>query len=98
MPTTNEIEVLILKSVRLLAEDFDLDPLKAADGNANLYGSEGVLDSMALVNLIADVEDAIYSKYGQSVTLADEKAVSSSKSPFLNVQTLTQAVLERMSE
>lgn len=98
MPNTQEIETLIIESTRLLAEDFDLDALKEASKETSLYGNEGILDSMALVNLIADIEDAVHSKYGLSVTLADEKAMSARNSPFLNVQTLTQAVMERLPE
>ena len=97
MATAQEIEILVIESVQSLARDFDLDVLKGADGDSSLYGVEGVLDSMALVNLIADVEDVIQEKYGVAITLADEKAVSARNSPFLNVRTLTQAVLERMS-
>ena len=98
MVTTQEIEVLVIESVRLLAEDFDLASLKEADKQTTLYGNDGALDSMALVNLIADIEDAIHSKYGLYVTLADEKAMSSRNSPFMNVETLTRAVMERLPQ
>ena len=96
MATTQEIEALIIESVRLLAEDFDLDALKEADSQSSLYGNDGVLDSIALVNLIADIEDSVHSKYGFSITLADEKAISAHHSPFLNIKTLTSAVMERL--
>jgi len=51
---------------------------------------------MALVNLIADVEDAVSEKFGVAIALADEKAMSARNSPFLTVKTLAQAVLERI--
>lgn len=97
MPTSQEIEALVIRSVELLAEDFDLDDLKQADKDSPLYGNEGVLDSMALVNLIADLEDAVMDQTGVAITLADEKAMSARKSPFLTVGSLTQAVMERLS-
>lgn len=96
MPTSQEIEVLVIESVRLLAEDFDLIALKQPSVESLLYGNEGILDSMALVNLIADVEDAVSERFGVAIALADEKAMSTRNSPFLNVSTLTQAVLERL--
>lgn len=96
MPTSQEIEVLVIESVRLLAEDFDLIALKQPSVESLLYGNEGILDSMALVNLIADVEDAVSERFGVAIALADEKAMSARNSPFLNVSTLTQAVLERL--
>ena len=96
MPTLEEVEVLVIESVRLLAEDFDLITLKHPNAESALYGSDGVLDSMALVNLIADVEDAVSEKFGAAIALADEKAMSARNSPFLNVKRLAQAVLERI--
>ena len=96
MPTSQEVEVLVVESVRLLAEDFDLITLKQPSAESALYGNDGVLDSMALVNLIADVEDAVSEQFGVAIALADEKAMSARNSPFLNVKTLARAVLERM--
>ena len=96
MPTSEEIEVLVIESVRLLAEDFDLIALKQPSAESALYGIDGVLDSMALVNLIADVEEAVSEQFDVAIALADEKAMSARNSPFLNVKTLVQAVLERI--
>jgi acyl carrier protein len=96
MPTSEEVEALVIESVQLLAEDFDLVALQRASVESALYGNEGVLDSMALVNLIADVEDAVSEKFGVAIALADEKAMSARHSPFLTVKTLAQAVLERI--
>lgn len=96
MPTCEEVESLVIESVKLLAEDFNLVSLQQPSVVSALYGNEGVLDSMALVNLIADVEDAVWEKFGVAITLADENAMSARHSPFLTVKALSQAVLERI--
>ncbi|MBC8189804.1 MAG: hypothetical protein H8E75_05165 [Puniceicoccaceae bacterium] len=96
MPDRHAIEILILESVRLLADDFELNALKSPTTHSSLYGEGGALDSMALVNLIADVEDALTEKFGVSVTLADEKAMSARHSPYRSVTALVDAVIERM--
>ena len=96
MPDTKEIEALVLESVQLLAEDFELDALKAPDSESKLYGEGGALDSMALVNLIADIEDAVAEKYGVPIALADGKAMSAKNSPYRSVASLAEAVVERM--
>ena len=96
MPTSKEVEVLVIESVRLLAEDFDLVTLKQPSAESALYGNDGVLDSMGLVNLLADVEDAVSEQFGAAIALADEKAMSARNSPFLTIKTLAQAVLERI--
>ena len=98
MPNIKEIEALVLESVQLLAEDFKLDGLKSPDSESKLYGQGGALDSMALVNLIADIEEAISEKYEVSIALADEKAMSSKNSPYRNVTSLVGAVIERMPQ
>ena len=96
MPTQTEIEALILESVRQLAKDFELDALKNPSADTPLYGNGGALDSMALVNLIADIEDALAEQYDVSITLADEKAMSAKNSPYRSVSSLTDAVMERL--
>ena len=59
MPDRTAIQSLILESVQMLAEDFELNALKAPNPQTALYGGDGSLDSMALVNLIADIEEAL---------------------------------------
>ena len=96
MPDRQAIETLILDSVKMLAEDFDLETLKQPTTGATLYGENGALDSMALVNLIADIEDALAAQYTVSIALADEKAMSAKNSPYRSVTSLTDAVMERL--
>lgn len=97
MPETAEIESLVITSVRQLADDFELDALKEADSQSLLYGGEGSLDSMALVNLIADLEEAVAAKFKVSISLTDEKAMSAKHSPYRSVSSLTEAIAERIA-
>ena len=96
MPTPPEIEAIVIETVRLLAADFEIAALAEPDRFSALYGNNGPIDSMALVNLIADLEDALADKYDASITLADEKAMSARNSPFKDVRSLAQAVIERI--
>jgi len=96
MPETAEIETLVIESVRMLAADFEIDGLNTPTAESPLYGEHGPLDSMALVNLIADIEEAVNAKFGVAISLADEKAMSSRNSPFRTVASLTEAVHERL--
>ena len=96
MPDSAEIESLVIESVQLLAKDFEIDGLAEVNSDSLLYGEGGPLDSMALVNLIADVEDAVAEKAGAAITLADEKALSAKRSPFRSVRDLSDAIIERL--
>jgi acyl carrier protein len=96
MPERAEIEALVIESVQLLAEDFEIKAFDKLDASTCLYGADAPLDSMALVNLIADIEDAVSEKFDASIALADEKAMSAKNSPFRNIGSLVEAVAERI--
>lgn len=57
-----------------------------------LFGPGGVLDSLGLVTLIADLEGVIDQECGVSVTLADDRAMSQKSSPFRTIESLAQYV------
>jgi len=63
-----------------------------------LFGHAGALDSLGRVNLIVAVEQAVEDELGASVTLADEKAMSQSTSPFRTVGTLAAYVWRQLGE
>ena len=98
MPDSKEIQALVIESVRMLAKDFEIAALEAADEDSLLFGEGAPLDSMALVNLVADVEDAVAEKFDVTITLADERALSAKRSPFRSVASLTEAISERLRQ
>jgi acyl carrier protein len=53
-----------------------------------LFGEGGVLDSLGLVNFIVATEQELEEHLQLSVTLADERAMSQSTSPFATIGTL----------
>ena len=63
-----------------------------------LFGKGSQLDSMGLVGLIVTVERLVDEKYGNSITLANEKAFSLSSSPFRTPATLAEYVDELLKE
>ena len=96
MPDRIEVEALVLKSVSQLAEDFEITALENPQLDSPLYGDGGALDSMALVNLIADIEEEVAESYKANIVLADDKAMSAQRSPFRNVDSLIDTLLERI--
>jgi acyl carrier protein len=66
--------------------------------NTRLYGAKGVLDSIALVSLIADIEDRVGQEFGRNVILADEKAMSQRLSPFGRVSLLVEYIERLLQE
>jgi D-alanine--poly(phosphoribitol) ligase subunit 2 len=66
--------------------------------DAALFGDRGVLDSLQLVRLVLELEDAVDSRFGITVTLADERAVSQTVSPFRTIGTLTDYIQGLLNE
>jgi len=65
--------------------------------DSKLFGGGGPLDSMALVNLLVDLEELIEDDFGVSTTLADEKAMSRRTSPFSRVKYLIEYIEEKIN-
>ncbi len=63
-----------------------------------LFGPGVSLDSLWLVNLIVLVEERIYDRFGQSLTLVDERALSQATSPFHTVKSLCDYINVLMTE
>ncbi len=67
-------------------------------GEAPLFGSGGALDSMALVQFIVEVEAAVEDHFGHNIVLANERAMSQRRSPFLTIQSLANYIDELLTE
>ena len=58
-----------------------------------LVGYPSALDSMQIVVLLLDIEQMFLDRYGLSLTLVNEKAISQKNSPFRTVNTLANYIL-----
>jgi acyl carrier protein len=65
---------------------------------APLFGPASPLDSLGLVGLLIDIEEA-FDRAGHPVTLSDERALSQTRSPFRDIPALVSylATLTRES-
>ena len=61
-----------------------------------IFGPGGRLDSLDLVNFLADLEYRLGEEFGREIVLASEQAMSRSRSPFRDVSALTEYILERL--
>ncbi len=85
----------IVDAVRDLADAPPNVAAETVDEQTRLFGPRGILDSIGLVSLIMDLEQQIHDEFGSTVSLADERAFSQSRSPFRSVGSLADYVLER---
>jgi acyl carrier protein len=66
--------------------------------NTVLVGTDAVLDSLGVVQLIVEVEQRVEQTHGISVTLANDKAMSQKNSPFRTVGVLADHVVATAQE
>lgn len=93
-----KIQNIIMQALKNLADELENPELENPNVQTKIYGNEGNLDSLALVSFITDVEEMIDLEFHTTITLADEKAMSSRNSPFKDVETLTQYIQNLLEE
>ena len=79
---------LIFNSIDELNEQFSNDIQLKKSKETIIFGKNGQLDSLALVNLLVVIEQNIEDELNVSLTIADEKAMSQEHSPFRTIETL----------
>ncbi len=57
-----------------------------------LFGADSQLDSVGLVSLIVEVEQNINDRCDSAITIADERAMSQTRSPFRTIGSLADYV------
>lgn len=97
MTPKEQISEIVLRAVRATGESTGNELLREATLETRLYGEKSGLDSLNLVNLIADVELGVFETFGRDVTLADDAAASEARSPFRRVATLIDYVEARLA-
>ena len=86
----------IYEAIRRANELRGPDDRLACSEETVLFGPGGSLDSLGLVSLILDVEEAVNARTGTGLVLADERAVAQQRSPFRDVRSLADYVVSRL--
>tara|TARA_B110000196_G_scaffold320279_1_gene341593 strand:- start:2158 stop:2466 length:309 start_codon:yes stop_codon:yes gene_type:complete len=97
-PTRNDIANTVLETLRELGEDIKNSDLITADETTRLFGARSPLDSMNLVNFIADVEERLSDDFEIDITLANQSAMSRTHSPFRRVSSCIDYIMELIKE
>jgi hypothetical protein len=84
-----------LEAIRSLVVEMLPRPVSSGE---TIFGTGGVLDSLDLVNYLADLEYRIEQVFGREVVLASETAMSRSRSPFRDVPALTEYIFELLGK
>jgi acyl carrier protein len=99
MPLERKIvATIVLDTLRELGEDLEKPELTDADESTRLFGARSSLDSMGLVNLIADIEERLSDDYEMDIALANPSAMSRTHSPFRRVSSCINYIMELITE
>ena len=82
----------IYKSLDEINENLNNAQKLIKDKNTVLFGKDGQLDSLGLVNFLVTIEQNIEDEFDVSITIADEKAMSQKRSPFRTIGTLADYI------
>jgi acyl carrier protein len=91
----SEIQELVLRAIRNINMARKPEAQLEVLPTARLFGGGSPLDSLGLVSLLIDIEEALQDR-GQNVTLSDARAMSQARSPFRSVDALVAYIQERL--
>lgn len=94
----DEVHKIIFEALESLNQELDEDGRVEIGPATPLFGPDAELDSLSLVSVIVDVETALTIKWGAPISLTDDRAMSREVSPFDDVGTLTDYILELLAE
>ena len=89
-----KIQEIILDSLKEFNKEKTKDEVLEISNDTILLDIDGKLDSLDFVTLIVIIEDNIFNKLGKNITIVSEKAFSKKYSPFKDVKSLTEFIVE----
>jgi len=98
MLDAEKIKKIIIEALENINDERSSDEKINFNLDICLFGPDGVLDSLALVSMIVDVEGAFSDFAGRDISLTDDRAINQEESPFENIQKLTDYILLLLSE
>jgi len=90
------IETIVLDALRTTNLSRPATLQLQVSPDATIFGADSPLDSLGLVALLIDVEEALHDR-GLAVTLTDSGAMSQTRSPFRGVQPLVDYIGQLVS-
>ena len=93
-----KIQEIILDSLKEFNEEKAKDDVLEISNDTVLLDVNGKIDSLDFVTLIVIIENNIFNKMDKNITIVSEKAFSKIYSPFKNIETLTEFIVELLEK
>ncbi|PHR89734.1 MAG: hypothetical protein COA78_35640 [Blastopirellula sp.] len=92
-----DLQKVVLACMESLNLARDPDEQLTIDKEAPIFGQDSPLDSLGLVSLLIDIEDALADEEVE-ISLSDEKAMSQRHSPYRDVPTLVAYINSQLEQ
>jgi acyl carrier protein len=92
------VQDIVLHALETLNDERDPGDELVVGPQTRLFGADAELDSLSLVSVIVDVEEAVSTASGRAIALTDDRAMSQEVSPFTDVDALTSYVVQLLAE
>lgn len=86
------IEQLIVDLLKKNRELFHIPNEYLIDNETIIYGENGILNSIFLIHLLVDLEEAINEKKSSQLLLVSADTLSKAKGPFFTVESLANFI------
>tara|TARA_B100001964_G_C13793581_1_gene405572 strand:+ start:40 stop:342 length:303 start_codon:yes stop_codon:yes gene_type:complete len=93
-----KVTEIIYQAINEINEELDQALKLEKSTNTVLMGSNGKLDSLGIVHLLVIIEQNIEDELDEIITIADERAMSQKRSPFLTIETLVDYIVMLLRE
>ena len=94
----DQITAMVISVAEGIDEEHRVISEGGLDSDTQLFGAGSILDSLGLVTLIVELEQTIQEQFNVVVSLADEKALSQTRSPFRTIGTLAEYAAVQIEE
>ena len=88
----NAVQTIIFKALNNINDERGPNEQIEVSLNTPLFGADAVLDSLALVSVIVDVEAAVSEASGRDISLTDDRAMGQATSPFSHAEALSNYI------
>lgn len=93
-----EVLNIISETIKDYNDSLEKDDQIATDSNNSIYGNSSPLDSLGLVGFIVGLEQNLEDKFDQSISLADERAMSQKSNPYKNINSLADYIIKLLQK
>ena len=85
---------LLIDAIKEINEDLEIEELKEIKDDTPIFE---LLDSMAILDLVLEIEDRLQQKYSRYIQIADDKTMDVLHSPFRTFKTLLEHIEDKVN-